>query len=544
MKLWIWQINTRVGNLAYNEQKIVDTIKQIWKESDLIVFPEMTTTGYPPNDLLDNDDFVIEQKEIIYRIRDLVRQTNDNLKVIMWFVDYDQMNILPSGKMTKYNAAAVIWKDIKIYHKELLPNYDVFFEQRYFVAGKEPLKFQVSKDLTGALSICEDIWDKGYEVKPLQSYIKTPVAYLINISSSPFSLQKQKTRLDLLRNHSRNIWSSIIYVNQVGAQDELVFDWGSMVLDKWGCLRYRGKKFQEDVTVLDLDEAPMDHGVDVAYESNDIYGQALWAMKLWLQNYLEKTGIKKVVIWVSGGIDSALSLYVLSQALPKDAIHAIYMPTKHNSETSQQLAQKLCENIWVQLHIGPIDSLVKSFMEFNTNVLGKTSEWITYENLQARIRGNILMTIANDIKWMVINNSNKTELALWYWTLYWDLIWWLSLVWDLNKREIYEMSNYINDKHHTDIIPRDIITRQASAELADGQVDPFDYMRISDAVEELQFGASISKMAEKYHISPEELQSLKRKIQINEFKGRQTPPVIKLKNRSVWIGRMFPIVQG
>lgn len=543
MKLWIGQINTRVGNLAYNEEKIMNTIKEIGKQSDLIVFPEMTTTGYPPNDLLDNDDFVIDQKEMIYRVRDMVRSTSDNLKVVLWCVDYDQMKIQPSGKMTKYNAAAVIGKDIKMYHKELLPNYDVFFEQRYFTPGKTPLTFQMSKELVGALSICEDIRDKGYEQKPLSPYMQMPTDYLINISSSPFSLHKQKTRLDILKNHSRTIGTNVIYVNQVGAQDEIVFDGGSMVYDKGGILRYRGKRFQEEVTVLDLDEPPRNHTMDVLYESNDIYGQALQAMVLGLQNYLEKTWIKKVVIGVSWGVDSAVSLYALSQALPKENIHAIYMPSKHNSELSLQLAQQLAKNLDIKLEVGPIDTLVEAFMKFGTESLHKTPEGITYENLQSRIRGNILMTLANDVKWMVINNSNKTELALGYGTLYGDLIGGLSLVGDLNKREMYEMAEYINQSKGNPI-PKEIITRKASAELTDGQVDPFDYMKISDAVEELQFGASISAMAKKYNIAPEELEMLKRKIQFNEFKIRQAPPVIKLKPRSVWIGRMFPIVQG
>lgn len=544
MKIGIGQINTKLGDIAYNQKKIEDIIQQIGKEVDVIVFPEMTITGYPLNDMIDDESLVKEQKEILYKIRDFVIQTNEELKVILWYIDYNEIEKLPSGEMKKYNAAAVIGKDIQMYHKRLLPNYDVFFEQRYFEPGKEGLTFKVGKDLVGALTICEDIRDDNYDVKPIQAYKNKGVDVVFNISSSPFTKDKLHKRMKLLEKHARDINTHLVYVNQVGGQDELVFDGASMVMTPDGNLRHLGKRFQEEVTIVDTDK-PFDHEYtyDVHFEHEHPQSSMIEAMKLGVKEYLSKTGIQNVVIGVSWGIDSALSLYLLAQVLSPEQIHAIYMPTKYNSNESYMLAKQLADNLWIELKVWEIQDVLKSFEVFAEEKLWKKPEWITHENLQARIRGMILMNIANDVKWMVINNSNKTELAMGYGTLYGDLIWGLSMIGDLNKKEIYEIAKFINEHGRKEVIPAGIITRKASAELADWQVDPFDYERVSDAIEELQFGTPVAEVAVKYQMDIEEVKTLRKRIKINEFKIRQAPPVIKLKERSVGIGRLFPIVE-
>lgn len=543
MKIGIAQINTKLGDIAYNQQKIEWAIQQIGKNADVIVFPEMAISWYPLNDMLDNESLVKEQKEVIYKIRDLIAQINNKLKVILWFIDYNETEKMPSGEMKKYNAAAVIGKDIQIYHKRLLPNYDVFFEQRYFVPGEQWLIFKIGKDLLWAMTICEDIRDENYEMRPIQSYKDKNVDVIFNISSSPYTTKKLKERMSLLAKHAKNLNARMVYVNQIGGQDELVFDGASMVMTPDGCLTHLGKRFQEEITVIDTDKECDDSTYDVLFENENPQSSLLEAMKLWIKDYLTKTWLQDVVIGVSWGIDSALSLYILSQIISPDHIHAIYMPTKYNSDESYTLAQQLADNLGVTLKIGEISKLVKSFETFGKEKLWKKPEWITHENLQARIRGMILMNIANDVHGMVINNSNKTELAMGYGTLYGDLIGGLSMIGDLNKREIYDLAKYINHHNHKEIIPEWIIARKASAELAEGQVDPFDYQKISDAIEELQFGASIQEIAEKYDLDIEEVKSLRKKIKINEFKIRQAPPVIKLKDRSVGIGRLYPIVE-
>ncbi len=543
MKIWIAQINTKLWDLDHNIHKINDAINKLWPDADVVVFPEMTISWYPLNDLLDDEDLVKKQKTLLYKIRETVLETRQDLKVILGFIDYNEAEKLPSGEMKKHNAAAVIWEDIQIYHKQLLPNYDVFFEQRYFAPGKDGLIFKFGKDLVWALTICEDIWDDNYENKPIQKYKDKWVDAIFNISSSPFATWKLKHRKKLLQKHAKDIWATMVYVNQVWWQDELVFDGWSMIVDKDNRLINFSPRFQEELKIVDTNNWTQDYTCELMFEENEKYWNILKAIKMGLKDYLDKTGIKDVVIWVSGGIDSAVDLFIAAQVLPPERIHAIYMPTQYNSNESRELSQKLCDGLDVDLKAWEIQDLLKSYENFHQEKLWKKAEWITHENIQARIRWNILMWIANDTRWMVINNSNKTELAMWYGTLYGDLIWWLWLIGDLNKKEVYELSRYINKKYNKEVIPEWIINRKASAELKDNQVDPFDYDKVSDAIEELQFGANIQKVAEKYDLDIEEVKAMRKRIKINEFKIRQAPPVIKLKERSVGIGRLYPIVE-
>ncbi len=250
--------------------------------------------------MIDDESLVISQKEVLYKIRDLVMQTNVDLKVILGCIDYNDTEKLPSGEMKKYNAAAVIGKDIQMYHKRLLPNYDVFFEQRYFEAGKEGLTFKIGKNLVGALTICEDIRDENYDVKPIQAYKDKGVDVVFNISSSPFTKGKLSKRMKLLEKHARDIDAHLVYVNQAGGQDELVFDGASMVMTPDGNLRHLGKRFQEDVTIVDTEKQfNREYTYDVHFENEHPQASMIEAMKLGMKEYLAKTGIQDVVIGIS-----------------------------------------------------------------------------------------------------------------------------------------------------------------------------------------------------------------------------------------------------
>ena len=265
-------------------------------------------------------------------------------------------------------------------------------------------------------------------------------------------------------------------------------------------------------------------GQEKCYKYEDI----LSTIKSELFNYLKKSGINDVVIWVSWGIDSAVDLTIASQVVSPEHIHAIYMPTQFNSNESYELSHKLAENLWVELKVWPIQDVLESFEDFSDKYLWEPLKWVSHENVQARIRWVILMTLANNHKALVLNNSNKTELELWYWTLYWDLIWGLSLIWDLKKTEVYDLARHINkDK---EVIPQWIIDRKASAELSEWQVDPFDYDRDCDPVDELAFWWDVKDVAKKYGLDEEYVQSLKDRIERSKFKVAQVPPIIKISD--------------
>ena len=258
------------------------------------------------------------------------------------------------------------------------------------------------------------------------------------------------------------------------------------------------------------------------------YEEILFTIKVELLNFLKQSGIKDVVIWVSWGIDSAVDLSIASQVLSPEHIHAIYMPTQFNSNESYELSQQLANNLWVDLKVWPIQDILKSFEDFSKKHLWEVLQWVSHENVQARIRWVILMNIANNTRGLVLNNSNKTELELWYWTLYWDLIWGLSLIWDLKKTEVYDLARHINkDK---EVIPQWIIDRKASAELSEWQVDPFDYDRDCDPVDELAFWKNVQYVAEKYGLDENYVQSLKDRIERSKFKVAQIPPIVKISD--------------
>lgn len=529
MKIWIAQINTRVWNIDYNKEKIFQSIKQL-KQADIIVFPESTIGGYPMNDLLEFDDFVVQQKELVKEIQSKISW---NLQVVLGFVDYDKKIFHPNWHFTRYNGAAFVSKNgIKIYHKHLLPNYDVFYEKRWFTPGNDVLV----KDKIW-VTICEDIWDEFYSEnrfsRPLQKYLPYSLDFMLNLSSSPFILWKTKTRYELIKKHIQQQKSNFVYVNQVGAQDEVIFDGNSMAFDKNWKLIYFSPTFEEDLQIVDFERQKQDKSQELFELIQDKYQQVEKALLLGLKDYLEKNGLKKVVIWVSGGIDSAVSLFLLSKILKSENIYAIYLPSKFSSDLSFKLAKKLCENLKIKLETKNIQQVVDTMSKLE-NVDG-----IAYENLQARIRWNILMMKANKVGWIVINNTNETELILWYGTAYWDLIWAISPLGNLNKKEIYEFAKWINKKYNG-IIPLEIITRPASAELSENQTDPFDYEKISDLVYDYFFW-KISFEKLKNILWKQEAEKIAKLIKISEWKRKQAPLVLKLKSRSIWLGRIMSI---
>ncbi len=541
MKLGIAQINTRVWNTDYNENEIISAIWEL-SSADMIVFPESTIGGYPMNDLLEYEEFVIRQKEIVKQIQAKIKW---DLRIVLWFVDYDKNLFHSNWDFRKYNASAVISKNaIKIYRKHLLPNYDVFHEKRWFSPGSDVLIDNVKNNRFGNVknnrywvTICEDIWDENYSYnnRPIDKYKPLSLDFILNLSSSPFTLDKAQQRYELIKRHIKNNPTGFLYVNQVGAQDEIIFDGWSMYFDKeWKLLHY-SKFFQESLEIIEPTKLKKDLSMQLFELFADKWTNVEKALILWLKDYFEKNNIQKAIIGVSGWIDSAVSLFLLSKVLKKENIYAIYLPSKFSSELSFNLASWLCKNLWIKLDVKNIQKLVDSFVE-RENI-----DQITYENVQARIRWNILMMKANQLWWIVINNTNETELILGYGTAYGDLIGAISPLGNLNKQEIYEFAKWIN-KTYNNVIPQEIITRPASAELSDNQVDPFDYNLLSWLVYDYFFG-KIWFQEFANEIWYEQAQKLTNLIKKAEWKRKQAPLVLKLKSRSIWVGRLMPVTR-
>ena len=514
----ICQINPVLGSFENNLKKIATNYEEaVKKGADLVVFPEMSITGYPPQDLLSNNKFVDQNIHCLENLSKMV-----TVPCIFGFVDSVDGN--------KYNAAAVC-QDGKIvykYHKIHLPNYDVFDERRYFQSGDSVGVFDLKINNSNykiALQICEDLWEDEYERKISDEIIKNNPDLIVNISASPFTKDRKNDRIKLIQSKYKNANCPFIYCNLVGGQDELIFDGFSMVFNSELELINMGNGFQEQILLTDLN-------TKVSIENISSNEQLFKALSLGINDYFIKTGHKKAVIGLSGGIDSALVACLAVDALGSDNVYLVSMPSRFSSDHSKSDAKKLASNLNTNFDTIDIDGLFGKYLDTLDKKFEGTKSNVAEENIQSRIRGNILMAISNKFGCLVLSTGNKTELALGYCTLYGDMSGGLSAIGDLNKTEVYELSKWINQ--NKELIPENIISKEPSAELAPNQVDPFDYELISPIVDKIVFGDS-NELDQKFL-------SLKKKININEHKRRQAAPVLRVSKKAFGIGRRIPIV--
>jgi len=514
----ICQINPVLGSFENNLKKIATNYEEaVKKGADLVVFPEMSITGYPPQDLLSNNKFVDQNIHCLENLSKMV-----TVPCIFGFVDSVDGN--------KYNAAAVC-QDGKIvykYHKIHLPNYDVFDERRYFQSGDSVGVFDLKINNSNykiALQICEDLWEDEYERKISDEIIKNNPDLIINISASPFTKDRKNDRIKLIQSKYKNANCPFIYCNLVGGQDELIFDGFSMVFNSELELINMGNGFQEQILLTDLN-------TKVSIENISSNEQLFKALSLGIKDYFIKTGHKKAVIGLSGGIDSALVACLAVDALGSDNVYLVSMPSRFSSDHSKSDAKKLASNLNTNFDTIDIDGLFGKYLDTLDKKFEGTESNVAEENIQSRIRGNILMAISNKFGCLVLSTGNKTELALGYCTLYGDMSGGLSAIGDLNKTEVYELSKWINQ--NKELIPENIISKEPSAELAPNQVDPFDYELISPIVDKIVFGDS--------NELDQQFLSLKKKININEHKRRQAAPVLRVSKKAFGIGRRIPIV--
>ncbi len=543
MRLALAQINTIVGDIDGNVQKIIEQISRARaRGADMIAFPELAITGYPPEDLLFKDHFVARNLKALKA----VARASMSMIVILGVVDRDRKGML-------YNAAAVIagGKVKDIYHKEHLPNYSVFDEKRYFACGKEASsKVFKAGGLVFGVNVCEDIWaDAG----PWKKQVNAGASLIINISSSPYEIGKREERLKLLRRRAKATGAMFAYVNLVGGQDELVFDGASLVVNAQGKLLAWGKQFAKDMVIYDVHSpkprrAPRAVSLScktvaspkpahvfqapcVLSRVEEIYE----AVVLGTRDYIIKNGFKKVLIGLSGGIDSALVAAIAVEAVGKENVVVLSMPTRFNVEETKSDARALAKNMGITFHEIPIESVFESFLSLVGPFFKETAPGLAEENLQARIRGNLLMAFSNKFGWLLLTTGNKSEMATGYCTLYGDMSGGYAVIKDILKTTVYELSEYVNVKAGREVIPRTIITRPPSAELRFDQKDQDSlpaypvldellglYVEDHRGLEDMKKACGDMKMAEK-------VVSL---VDKSEYKRRQAPPGVKISKRA------------
>lgn len=542
MKLALGQINPIIGNLEYNKKKIIDGYqKGIKEKADLVIFPELSLVGYPPLDLVEKEEFRTAVNQKINEIAEL----SGEVGLLFGAITEDDDRI-----GTNIHNSAVLCYDGKIQFiqpKSLIPNYDVFDEMRYFEPAKEVLVHEFKGEKLG-ISVCEDIWNdadywykRRYYVDPVELLKKQGASVLINISASPYSYGKRKERLEMLSTICRQDKMPLAYVCCVGVQTDLVFDGGSMCLDKNGNLVQLGKSFQEDFILFDTEkDNQIIDNVEKSFEeevlSSLIYG---------VREYFEKMNFKKAVVGLSGGLDSAMVTYIAVQALGKVNVHVVLMPSKYSSAGSLSDSEKLIQTLGLTSNNISIQPVVNESFKQLTPLFSTKPGKLTEENIQARIRGVYLMAFSNNENYLVLTTGNKSELAVGYCTLYGDMSGSLAVIADVYKSDLYKIGKFINK--NGEIIPKEILTKPPSAELSPNQKDQDDLppYELLDTIlrmylEENKEFNEINSIIRNESI----VKKVLRLVDLNEFKRRQAAPALRVSKKAFGYGRRYPIVQG
>jgi NAD+ synthase (glutamine-hydrolysing) len=496
--------------------------------ADLVVFPELALTGYPPEDLLLKPKFI---EDNLFALKELVKAVN-GITVVLGFVDKKGKDI--------FNAAAIIYNGrIRgTFQKTILPNYGVFDEKRYFTCGKKAPVFRRGEIIFG-VNICEDIWHKEGPVK-LQA--KSGADLIININASPYHAGKIKERESVIRAQAKSNRVYIVYVNLVGGQDELVFDGVSMVVDATGKIIARAGEFIEDLLIADLNIAKKSSPALKLAKLLEPVEEVYQALLLGLHDYVSKNGFQKVVIGLSGGVDSALVATLAADALGKDNVIGVFMPTRYSSSESEIDARLVAEKLGIEFIVFSIEQTYKMYLVVLEPLFAGTQRNIAEENLQARIRGNVLMALSNKFGWLVLTTGNKSEMSTGYATLYGDMAGGFAVIKDVPKVMVYKLARYRNSLGA--VIPERVLTKEPTAELKPGQLD----RDTLPAYEELD---PILKAYVEEDKDPQEIISsgfdsktvLKviNMVDKSEYKRRQSPPGIKITPKAFGRDRRMPI---
>ena len=530
MKIALCQINPTVGAINQNKKSIFDWYhRAVDIGADLVVFPELSLIGYPPQDLLLRNRFIENAKNALDEIAQ-----KSTIPIILG------NTMMEDNKL--YNCAFFCEKGeiISHYKKRLLPTYDVFDEARYFTSGSEPCVVKVSingENVYLGLQICEDLWDKNYSCDLVEELKAKGAEIIINLSASPYRVDRLLDRCELIQSKASDNRLSYVYCNLVGAQDELIFDGQSLAYNENGELIAQGKAFEEEILLVDINNSQTIDLKDSRREEK-IYN----ALVLGVKDYFNKTGHSEAVIGLSGGIDSSLTACIAVDALGIENVHGVSMPSKFSSQHSKDDAKLLSENLGVDYRTISIESIVSSFEESLKASYNGSEPGVAEENIQARTRGSIIMALSNKFNWLVLSTGNKTELAMGYCTLYGDMNGGLAVISDLSKTDVYALSRWVNEKAGFDCIPINSIEKPPSAELAPNQVDPFDYDVVSPLVTALIDNQKSPSELIKEGADPGLVKDISNRIRINEYKRRQAAPGLKVTSKAFGMGRRVPII--
>ncbi|MFM1875000.1 MAG: hypothetical protein RL266_737 [Bacteroidota bacterium] len=539
MQIRLSQLNYHIGNFEDNVRKINHEVAGAIADGvELIVFSELSVCGYPPQDFLEFEDFIRRCEESIQEIAACC-------KGITAIVGAPLRNTDVSGK-DLYNAAFVLRDGaiVQVVKKTLLPNYDIFDEYRYFEPNRDFEIIEVN-GVRVALTICEDLWnveDPLYIVSPMDELMKHQPQLMVNIAASPFDFSHREDRIRILEKNCKKYGLPVLYTNHVGAQTELIFDGGSMAMNADGKLLHELSYFKEDMATFRFDGSLLKIGESVIDERTKIE-RIHDAIVLGIKDYFGKLGFSKAVIGLSGGIDSAVVLYLAAKALGPENVRTLLMPSGFSSQHSVDDAVELSENLGTQYEIVSIEYLFQGFREELKPVFGDLPFNLAEENLQARIRGVLLMAVSNKFGNILLNTSNKSECAVGYSTIYGDMNGGLSVIADLYKTEVYELAHWIN--RNGEVIPQNIITKAPSAELRPDQKDSdslpeYDELDeiLLEYIEHRKGPAEIIAMGH----APELVNRILRLVNLNEYKRYQTPPILRVSRKAFGMGRRVPIV--
>ena len=564
LRISMAQINPTVGDLAGNRDKIIDCINRAKKlGSDVVAFTELAVSGYPPEDLLLKPQFV---KDNLRTLKEIIKATR-GITAIVGFVDsnehlYDAAAIMSNGKL------------LHVYHKMLLPNYGVFDEYRYFKPGKRYPIITV-KGVNLGINVCEDIW---YADGPARTQALAGAEIIVAINASPYHKGKGKERMRMLALRAKENNVTVVYTNTVGGQDELVFDGHSMIIDPKGKLLAAGKQFEEELISYDIkvpgqprrgadltSELLLDEHKDSidsivisdkpARTRKPLPGtrivkpysmpeEVYHAVVLGTRDYVKKTGFKAAVIGLSGGIDSSLVAAVACAAVGKENVTGVYMPSPYSSNESCEDAVELARRLGIKMLTIPIHQTFNAYLNTMRGVFAHTKQDVTEENIQARIRGNILMALSNKFGWLVLTTGNKSEMSVGYATLYGDMAGGFAVIKDVPKTMVYNVSKYVNRLAGKTVIPKRVLTKAPTAELRPNQKDsdslpPYPVLDpiLKAYVEDVKELHAIVKMG----FDRKTVERVIRLVDSSEYKRRQAPPGVKITHRSLGKDRRFPI---